>query len=86
MIDRENRETWQKAGSRDLYQRACDEVESRLAAYTPIDTDAQVDGEMRRMIVEGMSAPAPLPVLPPLPDPGDRTVTRGRRPNRRRAS
>ena len=33
VIDRENRETWQKAGSRDLYQRACDEVESRLAAY-----------------------------------------------------
>jgi trimethylamine---corrinoid protein Co-methyltransferase len=86
VIDRENRETWQKAGSRDLYRRACDEVESRLAAYTPIDTDAQVDGEMRRMIVEGMSAPAPLPVLPPLPDPGDRAVARGRRPNRRRAS
>ena len=86
VIDRENRETWQKAGSRDLYQRACDEVESRLAAYTPIDTDAPVDVEMRRMIVDGMSAPAPLPVLPPLPDPGDRTVARGRRPNRRRAS
>ena len=86
VIDRENRETWQKAGSRDLYQRACDEVESRLAAYNPIDTDAPVDVEMRRMIVDGMSAPAPLPVLPPLPDPGDRTVARGRRPNRRRAS
>src|SRR5829696_7129008 len=85
VIDRENRETWQKAGSRDLYQRACDEVETRLAAYTPIETDPLLDTEMRRMIVAGMSAAAPLPELPPPPDPGERTVARGRRPNRRRA-
>src|SRR5512134_754199 len=87
VIDRENRETWQKAGSRDLYQRACDEVESRLAAYTPIDTDPLLDEEMRRLIVEGMTAPAPLPELPPPPDPGAHvSTTRARRPNRRRAS
>ena len=86
VIDRENRETWQKAGSRELYQRACDEVETRLAAYTPIETDPRVDAEMRRMIVAGMTAEAPLPELPPPPDPGERVVSRGRRPNRRRAS
>ena len=86
VIDRENRETWQKAGSRELYQRACDEVETRLAAYTPIETDPLVDAEMRRMIVAGMTAEAPLPELPPPPDPGERVVSRGRRPNRRRAS
>jgi trimethylamine---corrinoid protein Co-methyltransferase len=86
VIDRENRETWQKAGSKELYQRACDEVETRLAAYTPIETDPRVDAEMRRMIVSGMTAEAPLPELPPPPDPGDRVVSRGRRPNRRRAS
>ena len=87
VIDRENRETWQKAGSRDLYQRACDEVESRLAAYTPIDTDPLLDAEMRRLIVEGMTAPAPLPELPPPPDPSAHVATtRARRPNRRRAS
>jgi len=86
VIDRENRETWQKAGSKELYQRACDEVETRLAAYTPIETDPLVDAEMRRMIVSGMNAEAPLPELPPPPDPGDRVVSRGRRPNRRRAS
>jgi trimethylamine--corrinoid protein Co-methyltransferase len=86
VIDRENRETWQKAGSRELYQRACDEVETRLAAYAPIETDPRVDAEMRRMIVAGMTAEAPLPELPPPPDPGERVVSRGRRPNRRRAS
>jgi trimethylamine--corrinoid protein Co-methyltransferase len=86
VIDRENRETWQKAGSRELYQRACDEVETRLAAYTPIETDPLVDAELRRMIVTGMTAEAPLPELPPPPDPGERVVSRGRRPNRRRAS
>jgi hypothetical protein len=41
---------------------------------------------MRRMIVSGMTAEAPLPELPPVPDPGERVVSRGRRPNRRRAS
>ena len=86
VIDRENRETWQKAGSKELYQRACDEVETRLAGYTPIETDPLVDAEMRRMIVSGMTAEAPLPELPPVPDPGERVVSRGRRPNRRRAS
>jgi len=87
VIDRENRETWQKAGSRDLYQRACDEVESRLAAYAPIETDPLLDEEMRRLIVAGMTAPAPLPELPPPPDPGAHVqATRARRPNRRRAS
>jgi trimethylamine--corrinoid protein Co-methyltransferase len=86
VIDRENRETWQKAGSKELYQRACDEVETRLAGYTPIETDPLADAEMRRMIVAGMTAESPLPELPPPPDPGDRVVSRGRRPSRRRAS
>ena len=84
VIDRENRETWQKAGSKELVQRANEEVETRLANYTPFETDAAIDAEMRRMITEGLTAPAPLPELPPPPDAGDRTVSRGRRPNRRR--
>jgi trimethylamine---corrinoid protein Co-methyltransferase len=85
VIDRENRETWQKAGSKDLYQRACEEVETRLAAYHPIDTDAQLDAEMRRMIQAGLTADAELPTLPPPPEPSGNVVQRGRRPNRRRA-
>jgi trimethylamine--corrinoid protein Co-methyltransferase len=86
VIDRENRETWQKAGSKELYQRACDEVETRLAAYTPIDTDPRLDAEMRRMIVAGMTAEAPLPELPPPPAGGPRETLRARRPNRRRGN
>ena len=31
VIDRENRETWEKAGAKDLYQRTCDEVENAPA-------------------------------------------------------
>jgi trimethylamine--corrinoid protein Co-methyltransferase len=83
VIDRENRETWQKQGSRELYQRACDEVEARLAAYRPLETDPRVDAEMRRMIVAGLTTEAPLPELPPAPEPAAQS-TRGRRPNRRR--
>jgi len=86
VIDRENRETWEKAGARDLYQRTCAEVESRLQSYTPIATDAAIDAEMRRMIVAGMTAEAPLPELPPPPEGGPRETMRARRPNRRRAS
>ncbi len=33
IVDRDNRETWMRAGGTDAYQRACDEVERRLAAY-----------------------------------------------------
>jgi trimethylamine--corrinoid protein Co-methyltransferase len=84
VIDRENRETWQKAGSKELYQRACEAVETRLAAYRPIETDPAVDAEMRRLVMAGLTAQAELPVLPPPPEPSE-VVTRGRRPNRRRA-
>ena len=85
VIDRENRETWQKAGSRELYQRACDAVESRLAAYHPIETDPALDGELRRLVMAGLTAQTELPVLPPPPDPSSNVVARGRRPNRRRS-
>jgi trimethylamine--corrinoid protein Co-methyltransferase len=85
VIDRENRETWQKAGSKDLYQRACEAVQSRLAAYRPIETDPALDAEMRRMIVAGFTTQSELPELPPPPEPSGAVATRGRRPNRRRA-
>ncbi len=86
VIDRENRETWAKAGSKDLYQRACEAVESRLAAYAPIETDRALDAEMRRLIVEGLTQQAELPELPPPPAPVTHSNLRARRPNRRRAS
>ena len=86
VIDRENRETWQNHGSKDLYQRACEAVDHRLAAYQPIETDPRLDAEMRRIVESGLTLAAPLPELPPLPEPGAQAVVRGRRPNRRRAS
>lgn len=64
VIDRLNRENWQKAGSPTLAQRAKTAVEQRLAAYIPIETDANLDAEMRRLIRSGMAGDAPLPTIP----------------------
>ena len=50
IVDRDNRENWLKAGGKDTYQRAVDEVERRLAAYRPIETDPAIDAELRRII------------------------------------
>ena len=64
VTDRENRENWQKAGGKDLMARAAEEVERRLDAYQPIETDPLLIAEMERLIASGMSAPAPLPTVP----------------------
>jgi trimethylamine--corrinoid protein Co-methyltransferase len=85
VIDRENREAWMKRGSRGLESRAVSEVERRLASYTPIETPADVLGEMRSIIVAGMTDQAELPHVaePPTPGSGGEPVP-GRRQNRRR--
>jgi trimethylamine--corrinoid protein Co-methyltransferase len=67
VTDRENRENWAKAGSKDLQQRANEEVERRLAAYEPIDTDPAIVAEMERIVQSGMREVAPLPTVPPPP-------------------
>jgi len=87
VIDRENRENWAKAGARDLYQRACEQVEKRLAAYVPVETDAAVDRELRRLIVEGLREQTELPSLPPPPESPAAGPAAGRRgrPGRRRS-
>ena len=82
VVDRENRESWQKAGSKELYRRACDEVDTRLASYRPVETDPAIEAELRRMIVAGLTSQAELPALPPASEPVA-PVARGRRPNRR---
>ena len=79
VIDRENRENWEKAGSRDLVQRATDEVERRLAAYRPIETDAAIDQAMRDLVIEGFEEQETLPDLPPPPEPVAETKPAGRR-------
>lgn len=75
VIDRANRENWEKAGRPTLDQRALAEVERRLAAYEPVETDAKVDAEMRRLIVAGMvDGERPLPSIP---SPSIRTKKQG---------
>ncbi|VAW40023.1 hypothetical protein MNBD_CHLOROFLEXI01-313, partial [hydrothermal vent metagenome] len=64
VIDRLNRENWQKAGEKTLRQRAKTAVSQRLANYTPIQMDAKVDAEMRRLIRSGMKTDQPLPIVP----------------------
>ena len=84
MIDRENRETWSETGSKELYQRACEEVDRRLASYTPIQTDAAQDTEMRRLVISGLKQQTELPQLPPPPEPSAAPSGPGRRGTGRR--
>lgn len=69
VFDRENREAWQKAGSKDLVARATEEVERRLGAYQPIETDPAVDTAMRELVLSGMHEQDTLPEIPPPPEP-----------------
>ena len=87
VIERDNRENWTKAGARDTAQRATDEVDRRLAAYLPIETDPAADAELRRIIRSGLREQEVLPELPPVA--AERTPlddpSAGRRVNPRRA-
>ncbi len=69
VIDRGSREDWARTGSKDAYQRACEQVDRRLAAYQPIETDPAIDAEMRRLVMAGLQQQTRLPELPPLPPP-----------------
>ncbi|MEJ5246707.1 MAG: trimethylamine methyltransferase family protein [Caldilinea sp.] len=68
VYDRKNREGWERAGAKTLWQRAVEEVERRLAAYRPVETDPHIVAEMERIIRSGMSADAPLPAIPDVAD------------------
>lgn len=88
ITDRENRENWEEAGSKTLYQRACEEVEEGLASYTPIETDPAVDAAMRQLVTDGFKSQDKLPDLPPPPDarkPERPAGRRGRKGRRRRS-
>ena len=88
VVDRANREAWEEMGSPSLYDRACNEVEARLAKYQPFDTDAAVDAEMRRLVKEGFEKQESLPELPPraeVPKAERPAGRRGREGRRRRA-
>ena len=86
VIDRLNRETWEEAGSMELYERACLEVERRLTDYTPFETDPAIDAAMRQLVQDGFDEQEELPELPPpakKPKPKAVAGRRGRAGRRR---
>jgi trimethylamine---corrinoid protein Co-methyltransferase len=87
LIDRDNREAWMRAGGKEIDERATDEVNRRLAAYRQLETDPPLDAELLRIIRSGLVDPdAPLPIVPPAPEPAAGASDAGpsRRHNRRR--
>lgn len=84
VIDRTTRDTSDKSKGPDLLTRACEQVESRLAAYQPFETDPAVDKAMRELILAGMESGGELPELPPPPEGGAARPIEGRRKRVRR--
>ncbi len=85
--DRTNLDGYVRDGSLDLITRCTNEVNNRLATYTPIETDPAKVTEMERLIRAGLTGDDTLPEIPtaatakPVPT-GKRS---NRRQNRRRA-
>lgn len=63
----------------ELYPRACEQVERRLAAYAPVETDPGTDAELRRLVMAGLRQQSELPALPPPPAHTTADPARGRR-------
>jgi trimethylamine--corrinoid protein Co-methyltransferase len=83
VIDRTTRDTADPSGGPNLVERACAEVERRLAAWRPVETDPAIDEAMRAVIRAGMESQDRLPDLPPPPD-APAEAAAGRRRGRRR--
>ena len=85
VYDRDNREAWTRAGALDAYGRAVAEVDRRLGAYVPPETDPAIDAELQRIIRSGLIAQDTLPVMPPLPDAASvaLAIAAGAAPSRR---
>ena len=84
VIDRLNRENWQKAGSPTLAERAKTAVIQRLAAYTPINTDSRLDAEMRHLIKAGLKKDTSLPAVPEPSTKASKAANSSPRTRRRR--
>ncbi len=84
VIDRTTRDTAEKTSGPTLIERACREVKTRLANYTPVETDPAVDEALRAVILEGLESQDELPDLPPPPKAGSVSSARGRRGRSRR--
>ena len=61
LIDRDNREAWMRAGSKEIDERATDEVNRRLGAYRQLETDpvAQRGAAADHPIRDGRSGDGP---------------------------
>jgi trimethylamine--corrinoid protein Co-methyltransferase len=81
-FDRLNRDNWQKAGQLTLHQRTLAELERRLAAYNPVETDPKVEAEMRRLMAPASHLPAVK--AHPGPAPTAKPTSRRPRPGRSR--
>lgn len=79
VYDRLNRETWEEGGEMQLWDRACADVEARLARYQPIETDSAIDEAMRQLVTDGLVAQTTLPDLPPPPEKREPVAVAGRR-------
>ena len=84
VIDRTTRDTADKTKGPDLVARATEQVEKRLAAYKPFETDPAIDTAMRELILFGMESQDQLPELPPPPEAVAAGGGGGRRNRRRR--
>ncbi len=60
-FDRLNRDNWDKSGRPTLHRRTLAEVERLLSAYTPVETDAVLETELRRLVESGLTAGGTLP-------------------------
>jgi trimethylamine--corrinoid protein Co-methyltransferase len=68
VIDRTTRDTADQTAGPSLVERACEQVETRLAKYQPFETDPAIDEAMREVIRSGFESQEKLPDLPPPPD------------------
>jgi trimethylamine--corrinoid protein Co-methyltransferase len=84
IVDRDNREAWTKLGAKDTYQRACEDVDRRLAAYRAPETDPAIDDELRRIIRAGLQTQTELPYIPPALEPTEAALAATAGPVRRR--
>ncbi len=84
VIDRKTRDTSELEPGPNLVERACEQVELRLANYQPFETDPAIDKEMRAIILSGLKSQDTLPDLPPPPGPARSAAVPPRRRNRRR--
>lgn len=83
--ERDTRENWTRAGALDTAARCTAEVDRRLAAYQPIQTDPRAVEELDRIIRSGLREQTELPPVPTAPEPvALAEAGAARRHNRRR--